>query len=154
MRLLHNVGNILLNESHKQYKQNKARIEKDESPVYLKNTEQDKIVKDVLIGRDLVFNTKVIQQTNDFHPNLKPEETNKVGLDINISSIDIGNKDFHKAFNISNIKLNNLVEKNKQKIKRLQRKQSRRVLKKKKGEPLGKNFKKTQYKSVSTTQIS
>ena len=38
------------------------------------------------------------------------------------------------------------MEKNKQKIKRLQRKQSRRVLKKKKGEQLGKNFKKTQYK--------
>ncbi len=236
--------NILLNESHKQYKENKARIEKKESPVYLKNTEQDKIVKDILHGRGLVFNTKVVQQTrvnfnksflttiknlaspeigmlkfkkstnfnhqsfettkeqykikdkknskykilklfrqefkirwtrdfpinseaksitisfldgdfyvsfnvsyeNDFHPNLKPEETNKVGLDINISSIDIGNKNFHKAFNISNIKINNLVEKNKQKIKRLQRKQSRRVLKKKKGEPLGKNFKKTQYK--------
>ncbi len=237
--------NILLNESHKQYKENKARIEKDESPVYLKNIEQDKLVKDILIGRGLVFNTKVVQQTrvsfnksiirtiknlqspetgmlkfkksanfnhqsfettkeqykiknlnkkykvlklfrqefkirwtrdfpinseaksitisflngdfyvsfnvsyeneNDFHPNLRPEETNKVGLDINISSIDIGNKDFHKAFNISNIKLNNLVEKNKQKIKRLQRKQSRRVLKKKKGEQLGKNFKKTQYK--------
>ena len=238
--------NILLNESHKQYEQNKARIEKKESPVYLKNTEQDKIVKDILHGRGLVFNTKVVQQTrvnfnksflatiknlaspetgmlkfkkstnfnhqsfettkeqykiknlnrkykilklfrqefkirwtrdfpinseaksitisflngdfyvsfnvsyendlNDFHPNLKPEDTNKVGLDINISSIDMGNKDFHKAFNISNIKLNNLVEKNKRKIQRLQRKQSRRVLKKKKGEQLGKNFKKTQYK--------
>ena len=235
--------NILLNESHKQYEQNKARIEKNESPIYLKNTEQDKIVKDILIGRDLVFNTKVVQQTrvnfnksflstiknlaspetgmlkfkkstnfnhqsfettkeqykikdkknskykilklfrqefkirwtrdfpinseaksitisfldgnfyvsfnvsyeNDFNPDFT-EETNKVGLDINISSIDIGNKDFHKAFNISNIKLNNLVEKNKQKIKRLQRKQSRRVLKKKKGEQLGKNFRKTQYK--------
>ena len=235
--------NILLNESHKQYKENKVRIENDESPVYLKNIEQDKIVKDILLGRDLVFNTKVVQQTrvnfnksflrtiknlaspetgmlkfkksanfnhqsfettkeqykikdkknnkykilklfrqefkirwtrdfpinseaksitisflngdfyvsfnvsyeNDFNPNFT-EETNKVGLDINISSIDIGNKDFHKAFNISNIKLNNLVEKNKQKIKRLQRKQSRRVLKKKKGEPLGKNFRKTQYK--------
>ena len=235
--------NILLNESHKQYRENKIRTENNEPPVYLKNTEQDKIVKNILIGRDLVFNTKVVQQTrvsfnksflrtiknlqspetgmlrfkkstnfnhqsfettkeqykiknknnkykilklfrqefkirwtrdfpinseaksitisfldgdfyvsfnvsyeNDFHPNLKPEDTNKIGLDINISSIDIGNKDFHKAFNISNIKLNNLVEKNKQKIKRLQRKQSRRVLKKKKGEQLGKNFKKTQYK--------
>ncbi len=236
--------NILLNESQKQYKENKARIEKKESPVYLKNTEQDKIVKDILHGRGLVFNTKVVQQTrvnfnksflatvkklaspetgmlkfkkstnfnhqsfettkeqykiknannnkykilklfrnefkirwtrdfpinseaksitisfldgdffvsfnvsyeNDFHPNLRPEDTNKIGLDINISSIDIGNKDFHKAFNISNIKLNNLVEKNKQKIKRLQRKQSRRVLKKKKGDQLGRNFRKTQYK--------
>ncbi len=235
--------NILLNESHKQYEQNKVRIKNNESPVYLKNTEQDKIVKDILIGRDLVFNTKVVQQTrvnfnksflstiknlaspetgmlkfkkstnfnnqsfettkeqykikdlnrkhkilrlfrqdfkirwtrdfptnseaksitisfldgdfyvsfnvsyeNDFHPNLRPEDTKKIGLDINISSIDIGNEDFHKAFNISNIKLNNLVEKNKKKIKRLQRKQSRRVLKKKKNEPLGKNFKKTQYK--------
>ena len=244
--------NILLNESYKQYEQNKLRAENNESPVYLKNTEQDKIVKDILIGRDLVFNTKVVQQTrvnfnkslistiknlaspetgmlkfkksanfnhqsfettkeqykikdlnkdkdkkkkykilrlfrqdfkirwtrdlptnseaksitisflngdffvsfnvsyendlNDFHPNLKPEDTNKIGLDINISSIDIGNKDLHKAFNISNIKLNNLVEKKKKKIKRLQRKQSRRVLKKKKGEQLGKNFKKTQCK--------
>ena len=87
-----------------------------------------------------------VSYENDFDPNLKPEETNKVGLDINISSVDIGNRDLHKAFNISNIKLNNLVEKNKKKIKRLQRKQSRRVLKKKKGEQLGKNFKKTQYK--------
>ncbi len=235
--------NILLNESHKQYEQNKVRIKNNESPVYLKNTEQDKIVKDILIGRDLIFNTKVVQQTrvnfnksflstiknlaspetgmlkfkksknfnnqsfettkeqykikdlnrkhkilrlfrqdfkirwtrdfptnseaksitisfldgdfyvsfnvsyeNDFHPNLRPEDTKKIGLDINISSIDIGNEDFHKAFNISNIKLNNLIEKNKKKIKRLQRKQSRRVLKKKKNEPLGKNFKKTQYK--------
>ena len=235
--------NILLNESHKQYKENKERIENNKSPVYLKNTEQDKLVKDILLGRGLVFNTKVVQQTrvnfnksflstiknlaspetgmlkfkkstnfnhqsfettkeqykikdlnrkhkilrlfrqdfkirwtrdfpinseaksikisfldgdfyvsfnvsyeNDFHPNLRPEDTNKIGLDINISSIDIGNKDLHKAFNISNIKLNNLVEKNKKKIKRLQRKQSRRVLKKKKGEQLGKNFKKTQYK--------
>ena len=235
--------NILLNESHKQYEQNKVRIKNNESPVYLKNTEQDKIVKDILIGRGLVFNTKVVQQTrvnfnksflstiknlsspetgmlkfkksanfnhqsfettkeqykiknlnkkykilklfrqefkirwtrdfptnseaksitisfldgdfyvsfnvsyeNDFDANVKPEDTNKVGLDINISSIDIGNKDLHKAFNISNIKLNNLVEKNKRKIQRLQRKQSRRVLKKKKGEQLGKNFKKTQYK--------
>lgn len=238
--------NILLNESNKQYEQNKTRTENGESLVYLKNTEQDKIVKDILIGRGLVFNTKVVQQTrvnfnksllktiknlaspetgmlkfkkstnfnhqsfettkeqykikdannnkykilklfrqefkirwtrdfpinseaksitisfldgnffvsfnvsyeneNDFHPNLIPEDTNKVGLDINISSIDIGNKEFHKAFNISNVKLNNLVEKNKQKIKRLQRKQSRRVLKKKKGDQLGRNFKKTQYK--------
>jgi putative transposase len=244
--------NILLNESHKQYEQNKARIKNNESPVYLKNTEQDKIIKDILHGRGLVFNTKVVQQTrvnfnksflatiknlsspetgmlqfkkstnfnhqsfettkeqykikdlnkdlnkkkkyrilrlfrqdfkirwtrdfpansevksvtisflngdfyvsfnvsyennlNDFYPDVRPEETNKVGLDINISSIDIGNKDFHKAFNISNIKLNNLVEKNKRKIQRLQRKQSRRVLKKKKGDQLGKNFKKTQYK--------
>ena len=55
--------NILLNESHKQYEQNKARIKDKESPVYLKNTEQDKIVKDILIGRGLVFNTKVVQQT-------------------------------------------------------------------------------------------
>ncbi len=238
--------NILLNESHKQYEENKERIENNKSPVYLKNTEQDRIVKDILHGRGLVFNTKVVQQTrvnfnksflstiknlaspetgmlkfkkstnfnhqsfettkeqykiknvnnnnkkykilrlfgqdfkirwtrdfpinseaksikisfldgdfyvsfnvsyeNDFHPNVKPENTNKIGLDINISSIDIGNKDLHKAFNISNIKLNNLVEKNKKKIKRLQRKQSRRVLKKKKGESLGRNFKKTQYK--------
>ena len=36
--------NILLNESHKQYEQNKARIEKKEFPIYLKNTEQDRIV--------------------------------------------------------------------------------------------------------------
>ena len=55
--------NILLNESHKQYKENKARIENDESPVYLKNIEQDKLVKDILIGRGLAFNTKVVQQT-------------------------------------------------------------------------------------------
>ena len=36
--------NILLNESYKQYEQNKARIKNNESPVYLKNTEQDRIV--------------------------------------------------------------------------------------------------------------
>ena len=65
-----------------------------------------------------------VSYENDFHPNLKPEDPNKVGLDINISSIDMGNKDFHKAFNISNIKLNNLVEKNKRKIKRLQDRKS------------------------------
>ena len=55
--------NILLNESHKQYKENKERIENNKSPVYLKNTEQDKIVKNILHGRGLVFNTKVVQQT-------------------------------------------------------------------------------------------
>ena len=55
--------NILLNESHKQYEQNKERIKNKKSPIYLKNTEQDKIVKDILHGRGLVFNTKVVQQT-------------------------------------------------------------------------------------------
>ncbi len=41
----------------------KQELKNNESPVYLKNTEQDKIVKDILIGRGLVFNTKVVQQT-------------------------------------------------------------------------------------------
>ena len=56
------VTNKTQNESHKQYEKNKARIEKKESPIYLKNAEQDKNVKDILIGRGLVFNTKVVQQ--------------------------------------------------------------------------------------------
>ena len=42
------------------------------------------------------FNVSYENNLNDLHPNAIPEDTNKVGLDINISSIDIGNKDFHE----------------------------------------------------------
>ncbi len=70
-----------------------------------------------------------------------------IGMDINIDSIDLGNKYFHKSFNIKDIKTMNLISKNEKKIKRLQRKQSRRVeLAKKSKSKLGKNFYKTQLK--------
>ena len=41
-----------------------------------------------------------------------------IGMDINIDSIDLGNKLIHKVFNIKDIKLNNLISKNEKKIKR------------------------------------
>ena len=87
--------NILLNESQKQYKENKARIEKKESPVYLKNTEQDKIVKDILHGRGLVFNTKVVQQTR--------VNFNKSFLSIikNLASPETGMLKFKKSANFN-----------------------------------------------------
>ncbi len=70
-----------------------------------------------------------------------------IGMDINIDSIDLGNQDFHKVFKIKDIKLNNLISKNQKKIKRLQRKQARRIILAKKSKiKLGKNFKKTQDK--------
>ncbi len=68
-------------------------------------------------------------------------------MDINIDSIDLGNQDFHKVFKIKDIKLNNLIKKNQKKIKRLQRKQARRIIvAKAKKTKLGKNFNKTQAK--------
>ncbi len=96
-----------------------------------------------------------------------PNDTIKVGLDINMNTIDLGNKDFHKVFKIKDIKLNNLIIKNQKKIKRLQRKQARRIIVAKatqseqallvrtqseqtkfvrKKTKLGKNFNKTQAK--------
>ncbi len=86
-----------------------------------------------------------------------PNDTIKVGLDINMNTIDLGNKDFHKVFKIKDIKLNNLIIKNQKKIKRLQRKQARRIIVAKatqseqallvrKKTKLGKNFNKTQNK--------
>jgi transposase len=55
-------------------------------------------------------------------------------MDINVNNIDIGNKKFHKKFNIEYIKNDNLKKKYKKKLKLLQRKQSRRfeTLKKRK----------------------
>ncbi len=76
-----------------------------------------------------------------------PNDVKSIGMDINIDSIDLGNKLFHKSFNIKDIKLNNLISKNEKKIKRLQRKQARRIILAKKSKiKLGKNFKKTQDK--------
>ncbi len=70
-----------------------------------------------------------------------------IGMDINIDSIDLGNKLFHKSFNIKDIKTMNIISKNEKKIKRLKRKQSRRVeVCKKTKTKLGKNFYKTQNK--------
>ncbi len=70
-----------------------------------------------------------------------------IGMDINIDSIDLGNQDFHKVFKIKDIKLNNLISKNQKKIRRLQRKQARRIILAKKSKiKLGKNFKKIQDK--------
>ena len=86
-----------------------------------------------------------------------PNDIKSIGVDINIDSIDLGNQDFHKVFKIKDIKLNNLIIKNQKKIKRLQRKQARRIIVAKatqseqaklvrKKTKLGKNFNKTQAK--------
>ncbi len=76
-----------------------------------------------------------------------PNDIKSIGIDINIDSIDLGNKDFHKSFNIKDIKTMNLISKNEKKIKRLRRKQSRRVeLSTQSKSKLGKNFYKTQLK--------
>ncbi len=78
---------------------------------------------------------------------LIPNDVKSIGMDINIDSIDLGNKDFHKSFNIKDIKTMNLISKNEKKIKRLQRKQARRIIVAKvKKNKLGKNFNKTQAK--------
>ena len=47
-----------------------------------------------------------------------PNDVKSIGMDINIDSIDLGNQDFHKVFNIKDIKLNNLISKNEKRIKR------------------------------------
>ena len=74
------------------------------------------------------------------------EKIRPIGLDINIDSLDLGNKKFHQRI-LNQSKNNNLIVKNEKKIKRLQRKQSRRieVLKKTKS-PAGSNFYQTQQK--------
>lgn len=74
-----------------------------------------------------------------------PENTNKIGMDINIDNLDLGNKDFHKKISLLSIKNDNLEKKYKQKLKVLNRKQSRRIEKCKENKTkLGKNFYKTQ----------
>ena len=220
--------NILLNESIKQFEENKLRIEQNLDPIYLSEVQQDSLVKQVLKARNLHFNVQVIQQTRilfnsslkktiknfkskksdtgmlkfkdsknfnnqgfsttknqysildssnpkfkilrlfrqnfkirwtrDFPINSKLSNVNftfkdnafyvsfnisyesnllsecnkqsiackkkisndikSIGMDINIDSIDLGNKLIHKVFNIKDIKLNNLISKNEKKIKR------------------------------------
>ena len=85
------------------------------------------------------FNTKIIiepknnEYSKSFHSNngeIKKLKTNEkitpVGMDINIDTIDFGNKKFMKSIK-TKTKSNNVIDKNLNKIKRLKRKQSRRV---------------------------
>ena len=76
----------------------------------------------------------------------KPEKIRAAGLDINIDSLDLGNKDFYRRIKNSG-KKDNLIKINENKIKKLQRKQARRLEKSKKRKTkLSKNFNKTQEK--------
>lgn len=75
-------------------------------------------------------------------------EIKPIGMDINIDNIDLGGNGgkFHKKYK-NKSKKDNLIKINEKKIKRLQRKQSRRILKRKKTKTkIGKNFYKTQNK--------
>ena len=70
-----------------------------------------------------------------------PINTNQIGMDINIDNIDLGNKTFHKKILLLSIKNDNLEKKYKQKLKMLNRKQSRREeISKENKTKLGKNF--------------
>jgi len=240
--------NILLNQKQKEYEENLI-IEEKSNKKYINLKEQDDLVKKILKGRELSFNSKVTQQcrivfNKDFKKTIKslgkdntgmlkfkssrdfnnqgfqttkeqysilnfnkrykilrlfrqnfkirwsrdfPElsdiktitityknnkfyisfnviltedkidtnlkkitknmKLNSYGMDINIDSIDYGNFKDYKRLDISDIKKVNLKNKYKDKLKKLQRKQSRRILKAKKTKvKLGKNFKKTQDK--------
>ncbi len=87
------------------------------------------------------------ENNSSFDNSLIPENTNKIGLDININNLDLGNKDFNKKISLLSIKNDNLEKKYKQKLKMLNRKQSRRVeISKENKTKLGKNFYKTQKK--------
>ena len=93
------------------------------------------------------FNVSYESNTMVDNKNIDTSYLKPLGMDINIDSIDLGNKLFHKSFNIKDIKTMNLINKNEKKIKRLKRKQSRRVeVCKKTKTKLGKNFYKTQNK--------
>jgi putative transposase len=74
-------------------------------------------------------------------------ELNSYAMDMNINSLDIGDRSVHSVIDLSFIKNSNMNKNHREKLKKLQRKQSRRVLKSKKTKTkLSKNFKKTQNK--------
>ncbi len=102
------------------------------------------------VSLNLSYESNLLSECNKQSIACKKKISNdikSIGMDINIDSIDLGNQDFHKVFKIKDIKLNNLISKNQKKIKRLQRKQARRIILAKKSKiKLGKNFKKTQDK--------
>lgn len=75
----------------------------------------------------IVFN--IIEDNNPFIDLKDINETNSIGLDMNNSSIDIGNKKFHKSYKIKDLKgEQHLIDK----IKRLNKQQSKRLEKVKK----------------------
>ena len=85
------------------------------------------------------------EKNSMFNKDYIPINSKKIGMDINIDNIDLGNKSFHKKISLLSIKNDNLEKKYKQKLKRLNRKQSRRIeISKKTKRKLGKNFYKTQ----------
>ena len=94
----------------------------------------------------------IFEEENKLDTNLKnitsTTKLKSMGMDINLDTIDLGNlKIGHKQFDIKNIKNNNLKKIYKTKLKKLERKQARRVINAKKSKiKLGKNFKKTQDK--------
>ena len=93
------------------------------------------------------FNVSYESNTMVDNKNIDTSYLKPLGMDINIDSIDLGNNLFHKSINIKDIKTMNLISKNEKKIKRLKRKQSRRVEGCKKTKTkLGKIFFRTQNK--------
>jgi len=105
-----------------------------------KNLSSVRIIKNSA-GFFVIFTVKF-----DLAKVLKPKVIRAAGLDVNIDSLDLGNKDFYERLKNSS-KKDNLIKINKKKIKKLKRKQSRRVLKAKKTKiKVSKNFQKTQYK--------
>ena len=54
--------NILLSLHEKQYNQNIKLKDEGKEPSYLSLTDRDSEVKRILSGRNLIFNTKVVQQ--------------------------------------------------------------------------------------------
>ena len=64
------------------------------------------------------FNISYESNTMVDNKNINTSYLKPLGMDINIDSIDLGNKLFHKSFNIKDIKTMNIISKNEKKIKR------------------------------------
>jgi len=75
------------------------------------------------------YNTTFEENSGVITPELKvgKKKLKSAGLDINLSSLDLGNKNFHKSFKVFNNKSS--IIKYEDKVKTLKRKQSKRVLK-------------------------
>ena len=73
------------------------------------------------------YNTTFEKNKGVITPELKvgKQKLKSAGLDINLKSLDLGNKNFHKSFKVSNRSINKFEKE----VKTLKRKQSKRVLK-------------------------
>ena len=90
--------NILLNQKQKEY-ENNLLIEEKSDKQYIKITEQDNLVKKILKGRELSFNTKVTQQcrmvfNKDFKKTIKSLGKDRTGMLKFKSSRDFNHQGF------------------------------------------------------------